>query len=122
MAYDEGLAERLGEVFATERATEKKMFGGVAWMVGGHMCCGIVGHDLMVRVGPDAHEDALARPHARPMDFSGRPMVGMVYVAPDGFEEDDDLRAWVDRGLRFVRSLPPKAPGDRPKRAPKKKG
>ncbi len=84
------------------------MFGGIAFMLNGHMCCGVTRHDLMVRVGPDAYEDSLARPHARPMDFTGRPMKGMVYVGPGGCEDDDDLRAWVDRGVAFATSLPPK--------------
>jgi TfoX/Sxy family transcriptional regulator of competence genes len=109
MAYDEGLAERLRDVF-TERddVNEKKMFGGIAFMVRGNMCCGIVGDDLMARVGPDADADALARPHARPMNFTGHTMKGFVYVAPEGVAEDEDLRAWVDRALEFVLTLPAK--------------
>ena len=86
-------------------------------LVGGHMACGIVGVDLMVRVGPDAHEGALAQPHARPMDFAGRPMVGMVYVAPAGVTDEGALDVWVDGGVTFARTLPPKAP--KPPRAAK---
>ena len=109
MAYDEGLAQRVREHLAEDRrVTEKKMFGGLAFMVAGNMCCGIVGDELMVRVGPDAYEDALARPHARAMDFTGRAMKGMVYVGVDGVESDDDLAGWVDRGLAFAGSLPAK--------------
>ncbi|HEY5638701.1 MAG TPA: RNA methyltransferase, partial [Dehalococcoidia bacterium] len=70
--------------------------------------CGVVGDEMMVRVGPDAYEDALSRPHARPMDFTGRPMRGMVYVSPSGLLSVADLGAWVEAGASFARSLPPK--------------
>lgn len=109
MAFDQGLLERLREVTAADGdIAEKKMFGGVALMVGGNMACGIVKEELMVRVGPLAYAEALARPHARELDFTGRPMKGMVMVAQPGFAEDRDLRDWVERGLAFARSLPPK--------------
>ena len=109
MAYDEALAARIRSAFEGEaNVTEKKMFGGVAFMVSGNMACGVTGDELMVRVGPDNYEDALSRPHARPMDFTGRPMRGMVYVARPGFESDQDLAAWVDSGASFARSLPSK--------------
>lgn len=85
------------------------MFGGVAFLLRGHMCCGVVGEDLMLRVGAGAEAKALARPHARPMDFTGRPLKGFVFVAAPGYESDRDLAAWVSRAVRFVRSLPPKA-------------
>lgn len=110
MAYDEGLAERLREAFEDEPGVaEKKMFGGLCFLVGGNMCCGIVGDELMVRVGPDGYADALAQPHAREMDFTGRPLKGMVYVACGGFEADEDLAAWVARGRGFAASLPAKS-------------
>ncbi len=110
MAYDEALAARIRAAFEGESGVvEKKMFGGVAFMVSGNMACGVAGgNELMVRVGPDNYEDALSRPHARPMDFTGRPMRGMVYVARPGFESDQDLGAWVESGTSFARSLPPK--------------
>ncbi len=109
MAYDEALAARIRSAFEGEaNVTEKKMFGGVAFMVDGNMACGVTGDELMVRVGPDNHEDALSRPHARPMDFTGRPMRGMVYVARPGFQSDPDLAAWVESGASFARGLPPK--------------
>jgi TfoX/Sxy family transcriptional regulator of competence genes len=109
MAYDEALAARVRTAFDGDLAVaERKMFGGVAFMVGGNMACGIVGDEMMVRVGPDNYDDALSRPHARPMDFTGRPMRGMVYVAQPGFESDDGLAAWVEFGASFARSLPPK--------------
>jgi hypothetical protein len=72
------------------------------------MACGIVGEELMVRVGPDAYEDCLALPHAREMDFTGRSLRGMVYVAAAGIAEDGDLSAWAERGAAFAGSLPPK--------------
>lgn len=109
MAYDEGLAERIREVLSAQGGViEKKMFGGLAFMVHGHMCCGVVADDLMLRVGPDQHESVLAQPYARAMDFTGRPMKGFIYVEQEGLASDDDLAAWIQRGLDFVRSLPPK--------------
>ena len=121
MAYDEGLAHRLRELFEEEPAvTEKKMFGGLCFLYAGNMCCGIVGDELMLRVGPDAYEACLALPHAREMDFTGRAMRGMLYVGVDGFAEDDELEAWVGHGLAFARSLPAKKPGAKKKAARKK--
>ncbi len=109
MAYDEKLADRVREVLARRRGvTEKKMFGGLAFMVNGHMTCGVLGEDLMVRVGPDAYEAALKRVGCRPMDFTGRAMKGMVYVSPRGHRRKASLEAWVKMGLSYARSLPPK--------------
>lgn len=109
MAFDEGLAERIRAVVGDDpRVSERKMFGGLAFLRGGNMACGIVGDELMVRVGPDAWDEALSQPHAREMDFTGRSMKGMVYVGVDGFSEEDDLEAWVDRGIAFASSLPVK--------------
>jgi hypothetical protein len=84
------------------------MFGGLAFLLGGHMCVGIIGEELMVRVGPEAYDEAVRRPHARKMDFTGRPMKGFVYVAPDGLESDAALHRWIARGVRFAASLPAK--------------
>jgi hypothetical protein len=109
VAYDERLAERIRRALAVrEGMTEKKMFGGIAFMLNGNMCCGIVGDDLMLRVGPERFEETLARPHARPMDFTGRPMKGMVYVGPEGIQSDAGLAAWLGRGIDFAATLPPK--------------
>ena len=109
MAYDEEMAYRIRAALAgQEGVTERKMFGGLAFMVNGHMCCGLAKGDLMVRVGPEQHEEALAQPHAREMDFTGRPMKGFVYVDSAGYGSDKDLQAWIDRGLAFVTSLKPK--------------
>lgn len=109
MAYNEELAHRVRGLIGERKGfSERKMFGGMCFMLGGHMCCGVIGDDLMVRVGSDAHAAALKEPHARAMDFTGRPMKGMVYVGPGGTEEDDGLAAWVQRGVDFAGSLPPK--------------
>ena len=109
MAYDEELAGRVRRALAgREDLSEKKMFGGIAFMLRGNMGCGIVRDDLMVRVGPERHHEALAQPHARPMDFTGRPMRGMVYVTPDGCRTDSDLKRWLELGLEFAASLQPK--------------
>lgn len=114
MAFDEQIAHRLRNVLA-EAVTEsevtikdKRMFGGLAIMVNGHMCCGIVGQDLVIRVAANEYEEALSQPHARPMDFTGRPMRGFVYVDPAGFRSNTQLRAWIRRSLHFVLSLPSK--------------
>ncbi len=109
MPYDEGLAERVREVLQPEAdVSEKKMFGGLAFISRGHMVMGILGDALMARVGPDAYDAALGRPHTRPMDVTGKPMRGYVLIDPPGLGEDADLSAWVQRCLAFVQSLPPK--------------
>jgi TfoX/Sxy family transcriptional regulator of competence genes len=109
MPYDEDLARRIRAVLKDRiDITEKKMFGGLAFLAGGHMCCGIVNQDLMIRVGPDQYEEALGAPHARPMDFTGRPMKGMVYIAAAELGTRQALQRWINRGLRFTASLPPK--------------
>jgi len=109
MAFDEAVAGRVREALAgAPDVVEKKMFGGIAFMVRGNMCCGVIGDRLMLRVGPDGHEAALSRPHARPMDFTGRPMKGMVYVEPAGFASAADLKSWIARAMEFTLSLPAK--------------
>lgn len=109
MAYDEKLADRVREVLKRRRGvTEKKMFGGLSFLVNGHMSCGIVGDDLMVRVGPDAYVGALKKKGVRPMDFTGRAMKGMIYVDRSGYGRSAGLKAWVEQGLSYARSLPPK--------------
>ena len=107
MAYDEGLAERLRETFFERNdVTEKRMFGGLCFMVAGHMCIGIVGETLMVRVGPERYKELLSREEASEMDFTGKPMKGFIYVLPDGIAEDDSLSEWVGHALAFNRELP----------------
>src|ERR1041384_6875128 len=110
MSYDQGLAERIRRALARRPGiTEKEMFGGIAFLLQGNMLCGVIGQDLMARVGPEAHEEALSRPHARPMDFAGRPMKGYVYVGLDGLRADDALSEWIACCLEFVAGMPPKA-------------
>lgn len=111
MAYDLSLAHRIRQLLPDRPGiTEKQMFGGIAFMVDGHMFVGIVKDDLMVRTGPERFEEALSAPHVRPMDFSGRPMTGYVYVAPDGLKSDNDLSRWIGLGCDFASALPPKQP------------
>jgi hypothetical protein len=119
MAYDERLADRIRRALARHGAEEKKMFGGIAFMVKSHMCCGVIADELMVRVGPDRYDEALGRRHARPMDFTGKPLVGYVYVAAAGTKTDAALGRWVEQGAAFVASLPPRAP-KKPRRQPRK--
>ena len=109
MAYDEGVAHRVRESLeGRSDLSERKMFGGLCFMLGGNMCCGIVGDELMLRVGPDRYEETLSRPHAREMDFTGRALRGMVYVAPAGFESDEALEEWLRPAVDFAGGLPPK--------------
>jgi len=112
MAYDEDLARRIREHYE-ERGDveEKKMFGGLCFMVSNHMCCGIVGDTLMARVGPDNYEECVAHRHAREMDFTGRAMNGMVYVSPPGLESEKNLAHWLGICTSFAGSLPTKAKG-----------
>jgi len=108
MAYDEALADRVRDVLAPRAdVTERKMFGGIAFMVGGNMAVGVLGDDLMVRVEPTDAEQALREPHTRPMDFTGKPMKGMLFVDSSGTEADEDLAGWVDAGADFAASLLP---------------
>jgi TfoX/Sxy family transcriptional regulator of competence genes len=109
MAFDEGVAERIRALLADQAdVQERKMFGGLRFLCGGNMACGIVGEELMVRVGPDGWSDALKEPHAREMNFTGRSMKGMVYIGVDGFAEDGDFARWVEQGTSYARSLEPK--------------
>ena len=87
---------------------EKKMFGGVGFMVNGNLACGVHKNNLIVRVGPENHTAAMARPHTLPFDMTGRPMAGWLMVEPPGIATESELKAWVDQGLAFARSLPPK--------------
>ncbi|MEZ4382163.1 MAG: TfoX/Sxy family protein [Nannocystaceae bacterium] len=125
MAFDEHLADRVRDLFGFDASIrEQKMFGGLAFLDRGNMCCGIMGDELMVRVGADAYDDAVAAAHARPMRFTGRPMKGIVIVAREGIAEAATLRAWVDRGRAFTGSLPAKRPSAvkrRPAAAAKKR-
>lgn len=112
MAYDEGLAQRVREVLAARRGmTERRMFGGLAFLLDGKMFVGISGSRLMARVGSERYADALALPHVHEMDFTGKPMKGYVYIEPQGLAEDKDLDAWVIWCAGYVAGLPVKAQG-----------
>ena len=111
MAYDEKLAARVRRrVVSYPGFSERKMFGGLCFLLNGNMCCGINGGDLMLRVPPEDYEATLERPGARPMDFTGRPLRGMVYVAADALTSSRTLHRWIDQATAFVASLPAKKP------------
>jgi hypothetical protein len=119
VGFDEQAAERVRRVLSARRdVVEKRMVGGLGFMVNGSLCCGVAGTALMVRVGPEAREQALREPHVRPMEFAGRPMAGFVRVEPGGYGTDAALGAWIQRGLDFVSTLPPK--GARQDRGPRR--
>jgi len=108
VAYDEKLAARVRALLADRTdVNERKMFGGLTFMVSGHMCCGVNGDELIVRLDPDHEDKALARPRARPMDFTGRPMRGFVTVQPKGLK-GRQLNRWVQEAVTRAESLPPK--------------
>lgn len=107
MAYSEELAERIRDT-AGDRVTEKKMFGGIAFLHNGNMAVGVSGDDLMCRVGPDAYERALNEPGVEEFSKTGRPMTGWVLVSSTNVSEGDDLSAWVETGIDFAATLPSK--------------
>jgi TfoX/Sxy family transcriptional regulator of competence genes len=109
MAYDEALAVRVRALLSRRRGiSERPMFGGLAFLLNGHMACGVQGSLLVLRLGPEGAAAALQRPHTRPMDFTGKPLAGMVYVEPDGWRREAELRNWLGKAVRFARGLPPK--------------
>jgi TfoX/Sxy family transcriptional regulator of competence genes len=109
MAYDEGLAQRIREMLDKELGlVEKKMFGGVGFMLQGNMACGVQKDKLIVRVGLEASEEALSRPHTLPFDITGRAMKGWVMVNRKGYESDRDLKEWVQQGVDLALTLQPK--------------
>jgi hypothetical protein len=109
MAFDIELAARVRRILDSRTdLVEKHMFGGVCFMVRGHMCCGIVGSTLMVRLDPMDADRLADEPHVRPMDFTGRPMRGFLYVDPEGVATARSLRAWVERTVRFAETKPRK--------------
>jgi TfoX/Sxy family transcriptional regulator of competence genes len=109
VAFNEILAERVRVALAdAPDLYERLMFGGIAFMVSGHMACGVVDDELMLRLGPEGAELALDQPHVRPMDFTGRPMRSMVFVGPQALRDDRDLERWVSAAAGFVATLPPK--------------
>ncbi len=109
MAYDEDLAERVREAFSgILDVEEKKMFGGLCFMMAEHMCCGVEKDRLMARVGPQRYDECLKKAHVREMDFTGKPMKGMVFVEAGGLVSDEDLGEWIRICMDFVVGLPPK--------------
>ena len=109
MAYDEDLAARIEEVLLGQPGlVPKKMFGGVAFLVKGNMACGVHKDMLMVRVGPDGYDQAMQEPYTRQFDLTGRVMKGWVTVDPEGISSQADLERWVQTGLEFALTLPPK--------------
>ncbi len=109
MAYDETLAARIREVFERQPdVEEKKMFGGVGFLLNGNMLVGIWKENLIARIGPAAYAQALAEPFVVEFDITGRSMQGWVMVEPEGVDEDDDLKNWIGRAVEFVQRLPRK--------------
>src|SRR5512143_1796792 len=109
MAYDEMLGLRIRAALGVQPGlVEKKMFGGIGFLLNGNMACGVHKDNLIVRVGPEKSTAALARPHTRPFDMTGRPMVGWVMVEPEGCATEPALKSWLEEGLEFARSLPEK--------------
>jgi len=109
MAYDQGVAQRIREAMAEESGlSEREMFGGIGFMLDGNMACGVIGDDLMVRVGAERHQEALDLPGVRPFDMTGRPMRGWAVVGAEALEDEDVFSMWVAWGVGTARSLPSK--------------
>jgi hypothetical protein len=109
MAYDRSLATRVRELVAGRRGvTEKAMFGGLAFLLDGKMFCGVLGNELLARIGPDAHDAAMAKPHVRIMDYTGRPMRGYVFVGPAAISTNAQLERWVSDCEAHAATLPDK--------------
>jgi hypothetical protein len=109
MAYDQALAQRLRMALdGIPKLVEKKMFGGIAFLIRGNMACGVNGEQVIVRISPDRYAEALAQPFVRPFDMTGRPMKGWVVVEREGVHSQEDLQTWLQRGVDMAQSLPPK--------------
>ena len=109
MAYDEKLAERISRILKGKRGlVEKKMFGGIAYMLKDKMFVGIAKNRLMVRVLNEKYEEYLKKPHAAEMDFTGRPLKGFLYISADGIKTEKQLSKWIDAGIEYVMKSPPK--------------
>lgn len=109
MAYNEAVADRLRKTLARRKGiTERKMFGGLSFLMNGNMCCGVVDKNIVLRLGEQGAEKALEGRHVTEMDFTGTPLASMVYLRPAGYKADEDLKRWVERAARFTRSLPAK--------------
>ena len=106
MVYDEKLADRIRKTIGKNKnVTEKKMFGGLSFLLKGKMFCGVLKEDLVLRISHDEYENALKKPNVRPMDFTGRPMKGFIYVNSNGCKSDKNLKEWVDLSLNYVKSI-----------------
>jgi len=109
MAFSESLAARIRDALVRQKnIEEKKMFGGVGFLLNGNLLVGVWKYSLIARVGPDAYDDALREPHVREFDITGRPMKGWVLIEPDGVDDDHQLAGWIERSMEFVRTLPMK--------------
>jgi len=109
MAYDETLAARIREALTRRRGVEeKKMFGGVGFLLNGNMLVGVWKNSLIVRLGPVSYDEALLEPHVKEFDITGRAMNGWVLVEPEGVEDDEQLSGWIQRAVKFVGKLPAK--------------
>ena len=103
MPFDERLAQRIRKLLAMRKSvSEKKMFGGICFLVNGSMCCGVIRNDFCARVGPLRYEEALKQAHTRPMDFTGRPLKGFVSVAPTGLKTEASLKRWLSWAAEFA--------------------
>jgi TfoX/Sxy family transcriptional regulator of competence genes len=108
MPYDQRLADQIRKALPKSSIVEKEMFGGLSFLVRGNMACGVIGKEMMVRIGPEGHAAALSEPHVRPFDMTGRPMKGWIVVRAAGLKDDAAVARWAKRGLTYARSLPPK--------------
>ena len=109
MPFDEAVAQRVRKALARQPGiSERKMFGGLAFLLQGNMCCGVLADQLVLRLGPEASNEALKQPHVRAMDFTGKAMKSMVYVEPAGYAADAALRQWVKRAVEYAAALPAK--------------
>lgn len=109
MAFDENLVARIREALARKKGVEeKKMFGGVGFLLHGNLLVGVWKESLVVRLGPDEGDEALKEPHVKEFDITGRAMKGWVLVEPKGVEDDGQLKGWIERALKFVKALPKK--------------
>lgn len=109
MEFENDLERRIRGILSDKLHLEtRKMFGGVCFLLRGHMLCGIAKGKFVARIGPDAYEEALQEPHVLPMDFTGKPLKGMVYVLPAGIQTNAVLTNWIDRSIEFVNQLPSK--------------
>lgn len=107
MAYDEVLAGRMRSMINRyPDVIEKKMFGGIGFLLHGNMVCGVNKGDLIIRVGPDNYSGALDRPHTRPFDLTGKPMTGWIVVVPEGYRKEEDLASWIDQAIDYAQTLP----------------